>query len=209
MPASDSELITMGNQGIVPSHARTRSGPVNLLQSLPSPTPRTYSTQKIRIASSRTSTDVIRINVRKRSQVSLKAKAPISAPVTAIKKPVESDFAPTPELVRGGSLFSLREGLGKSLKNEKRYRLMRQGSMTSSMYEGGEETKDHLIRPLPELQAFRAPSERQAFLFSEIPSTYERLAERQPSLQLHAISSPAKIPRAQSFVSRLHLTKEL
>jgi hypothetical protein len=212
MPTSDSELINMGNQGIVPSHVRARSGPVNLLQSLPSPTPRTYSTQKVRITSSRASTDVIRINVRKRSQVSFKVKTQISAPITAIKKQAESDFAPTPELVRGGSLFSSREGLGRSLRNEKRYRLMRQGSRTSSLYEGRrspEETKDHLIRPLPELQAFRAPNERQAFLFSEIPSVHEKLVEHQPSLQLHAIPSPAKMPRVHSFVSRLHLTKEL
>jgi len=200
----------MGNHGSVTAHTRTRSGPVNLLQSLPSPTPRTFSARKVRLTSSQTSTEVVRINVRKRTQISLKAKAPVSAPV---KKQAEPMYATTPDLGRSGSIYTSRDGLGKGLKSEKRYRLVRQGSktLTSPLFTGRrspEETKDNLIRPLPELQVFR-PNETQGFLFAEIPSIHERLAERQHSLQLHAIASPVKMTRTLSYAAKLHLTKEL
>lgn len=203
----------MGNHGSVTAHTRTRSGPVNLLQHLPAPIPRTFSVRKARLISSQTSTDVIRINVRKRTQISLKAKASDSAPVSALKKQTQPILATTPDLVKSESLYTWRDGLGRGLKSEKRYRLMRQGSrtMTSPLFSGrrsSEEAKDNVIRPLPEQQTFHS-NERQNLLFSEIPSRHERLAEHQHSLQLHAISSPVKVSRTLSLVPKLRLTKEL
>lgn len=205
--------IYMGNHGSVTAHTRTRSGPVNLLQHLPTPTPRTFSVRKARLISSQTSTDVIHVNVRKRKQISLKAKAADSAPLSALKKQTEPMFTTTPDLVKSQSLYTWRDGLGRGLKSEKKYRLMRQGSrtMTSPVFtrrRSSEETKDNVIRPLPELQTFH-PSERQSLLFSEIPSRHEHLAEHQHSLQLHAISSPVKVSRTLSLVPKLRLTKEL